>query len=58
MKFSKGVLVRDTVTGRVVVESVREDKPICTLEVEVINQKGEICLSGTTTTYTMPLKKA
>jgi acyl dehydratase len=58
LKFSKGVLVGDTVTGRVVVKSVREDKPICTLEVEVTNQNGEVCLSGTTTTYTMPLKKA
>ncbi|SAK77133.1 bifunctional enoyl-CoA hydratase/phosphate acetyltransferase [Caballeronia pedi] len=58
LKFSKGVLVGDTVTGRVEVKSVREDKPICSVEVSVVNQRGEVCLSGTATTYTMPLKKA
>ncbi|KMY86262.1 3-hydroxybutyryl-CoA dehydratase [Candidatus Paraburkholderia calva] len=35
LKFSKGVLVGDTVTGRVEVKTVREDKPICTVEVSV-----------------------
>lgn len=56
LKFSKGVLVGDTVTGRVELKTVREDKPICTVQVSVTNQKGEVCLSGTATTYTMPLK--
>jgi len=58
LKFSRGVLVGDTVTGRVEVKTVREDKPICTVEVAVTNQKGEVCLNGTATTYTMPLKNA
>jgi acyl dehydratase len=58
LKFSKAVLVGDTVTGRVEVKTVREDKPICTVEVSVTNQNGEACLSGTATTYTMPLKTA
>lgn len=54
-KFSKAVLVGDTITGRVKVTSVREDKPICTIETFVRNQKGEVCLSGKATTYTLPL---
>lgn len=56
LKFSKAVLVGDTVTGRVEVKTVRADKPICTLDVSVSNQKGDVCLSGTATTYTTPLK--
>lgn len=55
LKFSKAVYVGDTVTARVEVKSVREDKPICTLEVSVTNQHGDVCLSGTATTYTTPL---
>jgi acyl dehydratase len=46
LKFSKAVYVGDTITGRVEVKSVREDKPICTLEVSVTNQHGDLCLSG------------
>jgi acyl dehydratase len=57
LKFSKAVFVGDTVTGRVEVTTVREDKPICTLAVSVTNQNGEVCLSGTATTYTTPLKR-
>jgi acyl dehydratase len=56
LKFSKGVLVGDTVTGKVTVKTVREDKPICTIEVSVTNQHGDVCLSGTATTFTTPLK--
>lgn len=56
LKFSKAVFVGDTVTARVVVKTVREDKPICTIEVGVTNQNGDVCLSGTATTYTTPLK--
>lgn len=57
MKFSKAVYVGDTITGSVEVKTVREDKPICTIDVKVVNQKGDICLSGTATTYTTPLKQ-
>lgn len=56
LKFSKAVYVGDTITGSVEIKTVREDKPICTLEVSVINQAGDICLSGTATTYTTLLK--
>lgn len=57
MKFSKAVYVGDTITGRVEVKTVREDKPICTIEVSIKNQKGDVCVSGTATTYTTPLLK-
>jgi acyl dehydratase len=55
LKFVKAVYVGDTITGKVEVATVREDKPICTIAVSVRNQKGETCLSGTATTYTAPL---
>ena len=58
LKFVKAVYVGDTITGRVEVTSARPDKPICTIAVSVRNQKGELCLSGTATTYTAPLNKA
>lgn len=56
LKFVKAVYIGDTITGRVEVTKVREDKPICNLAVSVRNQKGEVCLSGTATTYTAPLR--
>ena len=40
------------------VTSVRPDKPICTLAVSVRNQHGDVCLSGTATTYTAALLPA
>lgn len=57
MKFSKAVYVGDTITGRVELKTVREDKPICTIEISIRNQKGEVCVSGSATTYTTPLLK-
>jgi len=57
LKFVKAVYVGDTITGRVEVTSVRLDKPICTLAVSIRNQKAELCLGGTATTYTAPLSK-
>ena len=55
-KFVKAVGVNEEIIGKVEVMSVRDDKPICTLETQVINGEGEVCLSGTAMTYTMPLK--
>ena len=55
-KFTKAIGVDEEIIGRVEVPSVRDDKPICILETSVRNSEGEICLSGTATTYTMPLK--
>ncbi len=55
-RFVKAVKVGETITARVEVVSVRPDKPICTLNTRVVNAAGEDCLTGTATTYTMPLK--
>lgn len=55
LNFRKAVGVGETITGRVEVESVRADKPICTLRVTVRDSSGDICVEGSATTYTMPL---
>lgn len=55
-KFLKAVGVDEKITGRVEVTDVRADKPICNLRTTVRNDDGELCLDGTATTYTMPLK--
>jgi acyl dehydratase len=54
-KFVKAVGPGDTITARVEVLSVREDKPICQLATTVRNSEGDVCLSGNATTYTVPL---
>ena len=55
-KFLKAVGVDEEIVGRVEVLTVREDKPICTLKTSVRNAQGDICIDGTATTYTVPLK--
>ena len=55
-KFVKAVGVDEKITGRVEVLSVRADKPICTLKTTVRNANGDICLEGTATTFTVPLR--
>lgn len=55
-RFVKAVRVGETITARIEVTAVREDKPICTLLTSVVNANGEECLTGTATTYTLPLK--
>ncbi|GAN76190.1 MaoC family dehydratase [Acidisphaera rubrifaciens] len=54
-KFTKAVLVGDEITARVEITAVRDDKPICQLTTTIRNQNGEPCLTGTATTYTVPL---
>lgn len=54
-KFSKPTYIGDTITGRVEILTVREDKPICTIKTTVVNQEGEVCISGEAVTYTTPL---
>jgi acyl dehydratase len=54
-RFVKAVLVGEEITGHVEVISVRDDKPICTLRTEVRNAAGEVCLTGSAVTYTVPL---
>jgi len=55
-RFVKAVMVGDESTGRAKIITVREDKPICTLEMSVRNGKAEVCLTGTAMTYTVPLR--
>ena len=55
-KFLKAVGVNEEITGRVEVKTIRDDKPICTLETTVRDAEGDICLQGTATTFTMPLE--
>ena len=57
-RFVKAVGVGEAITGRVEVTAVRDDKPICTLRTEVRNGQGELCLTGTAVTYTVPLRGA
>jgi len=56
-KFVKAVGIDETITGRVEIKEVRDDKPICKIETSVRNEAGEICLSGTATVYTVALAK-
>jgi len=57
LRFPKAVYVGDTVTAQLKITRVREDKPICEIAVSVKNQHGDVCLSGTATTYTVALKR-
>jgi acyl dehydratase len=54
-RFARAVRVGETITARVEVMAVRDDKPICTLATTVLNSAGEVCLSGAAVTYTMAL---
>lgn len=55
-RFVKAVRVGEAITGRVEVLEVRDDKPIARLATSVRNAAGEDCVTGTATTYTMPLQ--
>lgn len=54
-RFVKAVGVDEEIVARAEVLTVRDDKPICTLATSVENGAGELCLTGTATTYTVPL---
>lgn len=54
-KFLKAVGIGEEIVARAEVVTVRDDKPICTLATTIVNGAGETCLSGTATTYTVPL---
>lgn len=56
-KFIKPTYVGDRITASVTVLEVREDKPFCTIETRVHNQKGELCLEGKAVTYTAALPR-
>lgn len=46
LKFVAPVYLDDTVTARVTVTDVREDKPIAMLETVCLNQRGETLVKG------------
>lgn len=54
-KFLAPVRPGDTITGRVEVTRVREDKPITTLATRVTRDDGTVVLDGTAACYTMKL---
>ena len=56
-KFVRAVGVGEEITARAEVIGVRDDKPICTLATTVVDGEGRPCLTGTATTYTVPLDK-
>ena len=49
LKFVKPVFPGDTVTARVTVTGIREDKPIVKLETVCLNQRNEAVLQGEAT---------
>ena len=49
LKFVKPVLPGDSVTARVTVTGIRDDKPIITLETVCVNQHNEPVLKGEAT---------
>ena len=49
LKFVKPVFPGDTVTARVTVTAIRDDKPIITLETVCVNQHNEPVLKGEAT---------
>jgi len=46
LRFTAPVYLGDTVTARVVVKGVREDKPVVTLETVCTNDRGERVVEG------------
>ena len=46
LKFVAPVYPGDTVTARVTIEAIREDKPIVTLKTVCLNQSGELLIKG------------
>lgn len=57
-KFTKAVGIGEEIIARIEVLTVREDKPICTLRTEIVNGAGEVCLTGTAATFTVPAPAA
>ena len=53
--FKAPVRPGDTITGEVVVQKVREDKPITELATRVVRGDGTVVLDGTAVCYTIPL---
>jgi acyl dehydratase len=58
LRFLAPVRPGDTITGSVVVTSVREDKPITELAVQVIRDDDTVAVQGTAVCYTAALPAA
>ena len=57
LDFTAPVRPGDTITGRVEVTEVRDDKPITKLRATVSRDDGVVALQGTAVCYTMPLAR-
>ena len=53
--FRAPVRPGDTITGRVEVTEVRDDKPITHIETSVTRQDGVVAVDGTAVCYTLPI---
>ena len=53
--FKAPVRPGDTITGKVEVSQVRQDKPITELRTEVVRDDGTVVLDGDAVCYTMPI---
>ncbi len=53
--FKAPVRPGDTITGRVEITSVRDDKPITHLKTRVVLEDGTVVLDGDAVCYTMPV---
>ena len=51
LRFVAPVFPGDEVTARVTVKSLREDKPIATLETVCVNQRNEVVIKGEATVH-------
>jgi 3-hydroxybutyryl-CoA dehydratase len=49
LKFTAPVFAGDTIVARATVISIRDDKPILTLETVCTNQRGEVVITGEAT---------
>ncbi len=49
LKFLRPIFVGETVTAKVEVTSVREDKPIAVISTQVLNANGEVAVDGEAT---------
>lgn len=53
--FRAPVRPGDTITGRVTVVAARDDKPVTTLDTQVVRDDGTVVLDGTAVCYTVSL---
>ena len=49
LQFKRPVRIGDTLSATATVKAIREDKPIATLDTTVVNQAGEVVLTGEAT---------